>query len=44
MTLHTDEPARFDRALAALDGTFDIDAQGGSGSNASASIVLDRIG
>jgi len=23
-TLHTDEPARFDRALAALDGGYDI--------------------
>ena len=44
MTLHTDEPARFERALAALDGAFDVVAEGGSGPDRSASIVLARIG
>ncbi len=28
MTLHTDEPERFDRALGALDGGYDISADG----------------
>ncbi|HEU4541477.1 MAG TPA: thymidine phosphorylase [Jiangellaceae bacterium] len=28
LTLHTDEPARFERALAALDGAYDIAPQG----------------
>ncbi|MGH3458721.1 thymidine phosphorylase [Aeromicrobium sp.] len=44
MTLHTDEPERFERALAALDGAYDIDAEPGSVPDGSASIVLDRIG
>ena len=44
MTLHTDEPARFERALEALDGAYDVDAEPGSGPDPSASIVLDRIG
>jgi thymidine phosphorylase len=28
LTLHTDEPERFDRALEALSGGFDIEASG----------------
>jgi len=43
MTLHTDEPARFERALAALDGSFDVDEDGGPGPDATG-IVIDRIG
>ncbi|MFE2286851.1 thymidine phosphorylase [Streptomyces sp. NPDC059443] len=41
MTLHTDTPEKFDYALAALDGTFDIAAAGTSFS--ATPIVLDRI-
>ena len=44
MTLHTDEPQRFDRALEALDGAYDIDADAGAPAGVAASIVLDRIG
>jgi thymidine phosphorylase len=44
MTLHTDEPERFERALAALDGAYDIGAGGGPGPDRSTRIVLDRIG
>ena len=44
MTLHTDEPQRFDRALEALDGAYDIDTDGGAPAGVAASIVLDRIG
>jgi thymidine phosphorylase len=40
MTLHTDTPERFARAIAALEGGYDI---GASGSPA-LSVVLDRIG
>ena len=40
-TLLTDEPERFERALASLDGGFDI---GGDASGAGTQIVLDRIG
>ncbi len=40
LTLHTDEPARFDRARAALDGVFDIsDAAPEPGP-----LVLDTVG
>ena len=39
MTLHTDTPERFDRAVAALDGGFDI---GTSGAESNA-VVIDRI-
>ena len=39
-TLLTDEPARFERALASLEGGFDI---GGDASGVGAEIVLDRI-
>ena len=38
--LHADDPARFARALAALDGGFDI---GDADSVVSAPLVLDRI-
>ncbi|MFE9563416.1 thymidine phosphorylase [Streptomyces sp. NPDC006487] len=41
MTLHTDTPEKFDYALAALDGTFDI-ATAGTAFSATP-IVLDRI-
>ncbi|MEV6675990.1 thymidine phosphorylase [Streptomyces erythrochromogenes] len=41
MTLHTDTPEKFDYALAALDGSFDIAAAGTSFS--ATPIVLDRI-
>ncbi|MCX4780596.1 thymidine phosphorylase [Streptomyces sp. NBC_01264] len=41
MTLHTDTPEKFDYALSALDGTFDIAAAGTSFS--ATPIVLDRI-
>ncbi|WP_328300437.1 thymidine phosphorylase [Streptomyces sp. NBC_00435] len=41
MTLHTDTPEKFDYALAALDGTFDIAAAGTAFS--ATPIVLDRI-
>lgn len=40
MTLHTDTPERFDRAVAALEGGYDVD---GGGAVAS-SVVIDRIG
>ena len=39
LTLHTDTPERFERALAALDGGFDI----GAGSAEAPSVVIDRI-
>ncbi|WP_030764377.1 thymidine phosphorylase [Streptomyces sp. NRRL F-2664] len=41
MTLHTDTPEKFDYALAALDGSFDIAAAGTSFT--ATPIVLDRI-
>jgi thymidine phosphorylase len=40
MTLHTDTPERFDRAVAALDGGFDI----GTSPVAPIAVVIDRIG
>jgi thymidine phosphorylase len=40
-TLLTDEPERFERALASLEGGFDIGADAGQ---AGTTIVLDRIG
>jgi thymidine phosphorylase len=41
LTLHTDEPDRFERALAALEGGIEVDA---SGSDFTApSLVLDRV-
>ncbi|HEY6933793.1 MAG TPA: thymidine phosphorylase [Marmoricola sp.] len=42
LTLHTDEPERFDRALASLDGGWEI-APPGSSYDATP-LVLDRIG
>ena len=41
-TLHTDEPARFERALASLDGGYDIAAPGTAFQPAP--LVIDRIG
>ena len=41
VTLHTDTPERFDRAVAALEGAWDI---GSSGDAAEHSIVIDRVG
>ncbi|HET9499600.1 MAG TPA: thymidine phosphorylase [Marmoricola sp.] len=41
-TLHTDEPARFERAAAALEGGYDVDADGSS--YIPTELVLDRIG
>jgi thymidine phosphorylase len=43
LTLHTDEPDRFARALAALDGGFDVEPADGS-SYSPRPLVLDRIG
>ncbi|WP_296632706.1 thymidine phosphorylase [Rhodoluna sp.] len=40
MTLHTDEPARFEGALAALEGSFKIEV---SGKPSERQIVLERI-
>ncbi|MFE7406112.1 thymidine phosphorylase [Isoptericola sp. NPDC057559] len=40
LTLHTDTPERFDRALAALDGHWAVD----DAAVAPAALVLDRIG
>ena len=42
MTLHTDTPERFDRALAALDGSFDIEPE--PAPDRRESVVLSRIG
>ncbi|GAA3527108.1 thymidine phosphorylase [Aeromicrobium panaciterrae] len=39
MTLHTDTPDRFDRAIAALDGAYDI----GTDNVEAASVVIDRV-
>ena len=41
MTLHTDTPERFDRALEALDGAYDVAPEGSR--PATGSIVLDRV-
>jgi len=41
--LHTDTPERFDRALAALEGGWDV-AAGGAGAATAPDVVLDRIG
>ena len=40
MTLHTDTPERFDRAIAALDGGYDV----GTSATGPSTVVLDRIG
>ncbi|MFD6178465.1 MULTISPECIES: thymidine phosphorylase [unclassified Isoptericola] len=42
LTLHTDTPERFDRALAALDGQWAVDDVAAVGSPSA--LVLDRIG
>ena len=39
-TLHTDEPDRFDRALASLEGGYDM----GDEAPAGVPLILDRIG
>ncbi len=39
LTLHTDTPERFERAMAALDGAYDIGAE----SVEAASVVIDRV-
>ncbi|MCW2539285.1 MAG: thymidine phosphorylase [Frankiales bacterium] len=39
--LHTDEPARFERALAALDGGYDINGAGGD--YRPRELIIDRI-
>ncbi len=41
LSLHSDEPERFERALAALEDGFDV---GPAGSGTSAPLLLDRIG
>ena len=38
MTLHTDEPERFERALAALDGAVDVGTSYTPGP-----LVIDRV-
>jgi thymidine phosphorylase len=40
LTLHTDEPDRFERALEALDGAYDVS----TGPVEPRDLVLDRIG
>jgi thymidine phosphorylase len=42
LTLHTDTPERFDRALAALEGGYDVAADGAS--YTATPVVIDRIG
>ncbi|MDO4887367.1 MAG: thymidine phosphorylase [Actinomycetaceae bacterium] len=52
LTLHTDEPERFERAIEALEGTLLIDGAAGAAGKpamagdvaAAGSVVLDRIG
>ncbi|WAX58732.1 thymidine phosphorylase [Jatrophihabitans cynanchi] len=39
LELHADDPSRFERALAALDGAFEV-----GGSASSAPLVIDRVG
>ena len=39
LTLQTDTPERFERAVAAIDGGYDI----GTGSADAPSVVIDRI-
>ncbi|WP_332644017.1 thymidine phosphorylase [Aeromicrobium sp.] len=39
LTLHTDTPERFERAIAALEGGYDI----GTGGAEAASVVIDRV-
>jgi thymidine phosphorylase len=42
LTLHTDEPDRFERALESLEGGYDVDPAGSA--YEPGPIVLDRIG
>ncbi len=42
LTLHTDEPARFERALASLDGGFDVTP--GTSAYEPPPLVIDRVG
>jgi thymidine phosphorylase len=42
LTLHTDEPERFERALAALEGGYDVEPD--ASSYVPTPLVLDRIG
>ncbi|MFC6885693.1 MULTISPECIES: thymidine phosphorylase [Actinomadura] len=50
LTLQADDPARFDRALAALDGAYTVTADGGDGGGDGAAVpeplplVIDRVG
>ena len=44
LTLHTDDPGRFERALAALDGSFAIATDRPAPEVTPRDIVLDRIG
>ena len=41
LTLHTDEPARFERALESLEGGYEVSAAGTSFNPAP--LVIDRI-
>ena len=43
MTLHTDTPERFERALEALDGAVVVGSAGDAGAPTTAAVVLDRI-
>lgn len=44
MTLHTDTPERFERALEALEGAVRVEATASGVDGASADVVIDRIG
>ncbi len=44
MTLHTDTPERFERALEALEGAVRVEATASGVGGASADVVIDRIG
>ncbi|MGB7448887.1 MAG: thymidine phosphorylase [Ornithinimicrobium sp.] len=43
MTLHTDTPERFERAMDALDGAWDV-AEGEGAGDHTRQVVLDRVG
>lgn len=44
MTLHTDTPERFERALEALEGAVQVESTASGAGAASADVVIDRIG
>jgi thymidine phosphorylase len=44
LTLHTDEPERFARALESLEGGYDISADDGAEPFAAPALVIDRVG